>query len=305
MHIKSLKVFCDVVAQRSFSRAASENGITQSGASQIIGQLERHLGVKLIDRSRRPFVLSREGEIYYEGCRKIVERYYALEERIRTPEWEFKGTVSVASIYSVGFSHINRFLEEFLAEHPKANVRIRYEHPKLVYELVETDQVDVGLVSYPQVSRSIEASPWREEPIVVVCEPGHALAARKTIGLDELSGVPMVAFDRGLPIRRELDRAMAARSLELHVAAEFDNIETIKRAIEANTGIGLLPAPTVVREVESGTLAAIPLTDNPLVRPLGVIYRRGKELGKTPRRFIEMLLEKAGLPPTCLQRDES
>ena len=77
MHFKSLKVFCDVVGRRSFSRAASENGISQSGASQTVNALEEHLGVKLIDRTKRPFVLTPEGEVYYEGCRKLVQRYFA------------------------------------------------------------------------------------------------------------------------------------------------------------------------------------------------------------------------------------
>ena len=293
MHVKSLKVFCDVVARRNFSRAARENGITQSGASQVVNHLEQRLGVKLIDRSRRPFVLTREGEIYYEGCRKIVERYYALEDKVRASERELSGTVTAASIYSVGFSHMNRFIDEFLTAHPKANVRIRYEHPKRIYELVETDQVEVGLVSYPRASRSIDATPWRDEPIVVVCRPGHELATRKSIDIDELSGRPMVGFDRGLPIRRQLDKAMSQRSVEVRMAAEFDNIETVKRAIEANTGVGLLPAPTVRREVESGTLVAVPLAGNHIRRPLGVICRRGRELGCVARRFIELLHEQA------------
>ena len=70
---------------------------------------------------------------------------------------------------------------------------------------------------------------------------------------------------------------------------EFDNIETIKRAIEIDAGVALLPAPTVVREIEAGTLVAVPLSTNKLVRPLGIIHRRGKDLGVTVRRFIEML----------------
>ena len=106
MHLKSLKVFCDVVGRRSFSRAAEENGISQSGASQVVNQLERHLGTKLIDRSKRPFSLTAEGEIYYSGCRKLVERYFSLEERIRTLHDEVVGRVRVASIYSVGLHHM-------------------------------------------------------------------------------------------------------------------------------------------------------------------------------------------------------
>src|SRR4051794_15092140 len=189
MHLKSLKVFCDVVGRRSFSRAASENGISQSGASQIVNALESHLNVKLIDRTKRPFVLTPEGEVYYEGCRKIVQRYFALEEEVKTLHEEVAGRVSVASIYSVGLSHMNRIMQRFLRDYPKANVRVQYQHPRRVYELVESDQVDLGLVSYPKSSRAIKATTWREEPMVLVCAPKHRLASHDRVTLEELRGL--------------------------------------------------------------------------------------------------------------------
>jgi DNA-binding transcriptional LysR family regulator len=293
MQIRSLRIFCDVVARRSFSRAADENGISQSGASQVVHQLEQRLGVKLIDRSKRPFVLTPEGEAYYDGCRKLVQRYYALEEEVRTPQKEVVGKVSVASIYSVGLSHMNDCVQQFLSQHPKANVRVQYEHPRRVYHLVETDQVDVGLVSYPRASRTVTATAWREEPMVLVCSPRHLLAGRKSISLPELDGIKMVSYDDDLPIRREIDRAIASHRVEVEIVMEFDNIETMKRAIEIDAGIGLLPGPTVLHEVAMGTLVEIPLAGQPLVRPLGIIRRRGKELGKTARRFIQLLNERA------------
>jgi DNA-binding transcriptional LysR family regulator len=296
MHVKSLKVFCDVVARRSFSRAASDNGITQSGASQVVNHLEQHLGVKLIDRSKRPLVVTPAGAMYYEGCREIVERYFAVEEETRGFANGVGGTVSVASIYSIGFSHMNRILDEFRAEYPKATVRLQYEHPNCVYELVETDQVDVGLVSYPRSSRSIDATRWREEPMVVVCAPQHPFAACEAITLGQLDGFAMVGFDRGLPIRREIDKALLAANVTIDVVVELDNVETIKRAIEAGTGFSILPAPTAAREVESGTLVASPLADHPMVRPLGIIHRRGRELGKTAQQFIQLLHQKAEAP---------
>ena len=163
MQLKSLKVFCDVVGWRSFSRAADENGISQSGASQVVNQLERRLGVKLIDRSKRPFVLTPEGETYYEGCRKLVQRYDALEDQVRTLHEEVSGRVRVVSIYSVGLHHMSRYLQEFLSQYPKANVRLEYQHPHRVYEAVEKDHADLGLVSYPRV---------------VAHDRGHRLARR-------------------------------------------------------------------------------------------------------------------------------
>src|SRR5258708_1349696 len=122
IQLKSLKVFCDGGRQRRFSRAADENHISQSGASQLVQQLEEGLGVKLIDRSKRPFVLTPEGEVYYEGCRGVVERYFAVEDRVRTLHQEVAGRVRVASIYSVGLHHMNRYLQEFLSHNPNATL---------------------------------------------------------------------------------------------------------------------------------------------------------------------------------------
>jgi len=300
MHLKSLKVFCDVVGRRSFSRAASENGISQSGASQIVNHLEEHLGVKLIDRTKRPFVLTPEGEVYYDGCRKLVQRYFALEEEVRTLHEEVAGRVSVASIYSVGLSHMNHFVQSFLQSFPKANVRLQYQHPARVYELVESDRVDLGLVSYPKSSRTIKATTWREEPMVLVCSPSHRLATKERVAVEDLHGQEIVAFDPDLEIRHEIDRVLTARGVEVRVAMEFDNTETIKRAIEINAGVSLLPAPTVDREVQAGELVARPLAGVELTRPIGIIQRRGKELGKTASRFRQMLLS---LAPTLAQNE--
>lgn len=293
MHLKSLKVFCDVVGWRSFSRAADENGISQSGASQVVHQLESRLGVKLIDRSKRPFMLTPEGEAYYEGCRKLVQRYDALEDQVRTLHEEVSGRVRVVSIYSVGLHHMSRYMQRFLAEYPKANVRLEYQHPHRVYDAVEKDQADIGLVSYPRASRTVEAVPWREEPMVLVCSPIHRLAGRDRVRLEELAGENVIGFDPDLTIRHEIDRVLSEHGVEVRVAMEFDNIETIKRAVEIDAGLALLPEPTVRREVEARSLVAVPLTTDELVRPLGIIHRRGKELGITTRRFIEMLQTEA------------
>ncbi|MGH7135960.1 MAG: LysR family transcriptional regulator, partial [Pirellulales bacterium] len=149
VQLKGLKVFCDVVRQRSFSRAADDNGISQSGASQLVQQLEEGLGVKLLDRSKRPFVLTPEGQVYYDGCREVVERYFAVEDRVRRLHEEVAGRVRVALIYSVGLHHMNRCLQEFMSQHPKANVRLEYLHPDRVYQAVEEDVAELGLVSYP------------------------------------------------------------------------------------------------------------------------------------------------------------
>ncbi len=125
--------------------------------------------------------------------------------------------------------------------------------------------------------------------MVLVCAPGHRLAKFETVTFEDLAGEKVIGFDNDLTIRREIDRVLQLHDVEVAVAMEFDNIETIKRAVEIGAGVALLPEPTVLREVESGSLAMVPLATEELVRPLGIIHRRGKELGSTTRRFIELL----------------
>jgi DNA-binding transcriptional LysR family regulator len=261
-----------------------------------VHQLEAGLGVQLIDRSKRPFVLTAEGETYYAGCRRIVERYFALEEEIRTLQAEPAGRLRVASIYSVGLHHMNQFLQQFLSQCPKVNVRLEYQHPRRVCEMVEKDQADLGLVSYPKSTRSLTAIPWREEPMLLVTSPAHRLSGRSNVRLDELAGERMIGFDAKLSIQREIDRVLAARGVHVQMVMAFDNVETMKRAIEIDAGIGLLPEPTVAREVAAGTLKSVPLADCSLVRPLGIVHRRGKALGKAARRFLDLLLAHGNVP---------
>jgi DNA-binding transcriptional LysR family regulator len=204
-----------------------------------------------------------------------------------------EGRVTVASIYSVGLSHVNRCVKEFLSLHPKANVRVEFQHPQRVHDLVESNQVDMGLISYPKTSRTIKATSWRDEPMMLVCAPHHGLAGRRSVALTELDGLEMVGFDPELRIRREVDKVLAEHGVNVRVAMEFDNIETLKRAVEINSGFSLLPEPTVRREVELGSLVSIPLSDIKLVRPLGIIHRSEADLGATARHFIKFLLDQS------------
>jgi DNA-binding transcriptional LysR family regulator len=298
MHMKSLKVFCDVAAHRSFSVAAAENGVTQSAASQVVNHVEEYLGVKLLDRSKRPFELTPAGELFYARGRRLVGQFYRLKEKVQLLDAGHAGHVHVASIYSVGLSHMNQCVKEFLSRYPTCNVRIEYQHPDRVHYLVERGRAHLGLVSYPKSSRTIRAIPWREEQIVVACSPEHPLATQGPVSLPELHGQSVVGYDERLRIQREIDRALAAAGAEVNVVMRFDNTETIKRAVEIAAGIGFLPGPTLTREIAAGTLVAVPLAD-PMVRPLGMIQRRDGNQPTEVRSFVELLLEHAAKSPVA------
>jgi DNA-binding transcriptional LysR family regulator len=289
MQFESLKVFCDVARQRSFSDAASSNDISQSAVSQIVHQLEKRLGVLLFDRSRRPLQLTREGQVYYDGCKRLVEEYLDVESRVRDLHGERASVVRVAAIYSVGLRDMSQYSQRFIALHPGAEVDIEYLHPEKVVERVLDGSADCGLISFPRPTRKLVALPWREERMVLCCAKTHPLAGRRSIALREIDGEKFVGFDRDLLIRRKVDRFLRAHGVAVDVVLEFDNIENIKQAIEISAGVALLPEPALKRDVEAGSLAAVPLADAKFSRPLGVIHRRTPAPSRAAARFIELL----------------
>jgi DNA-binding transcriptional LysR family regulator len=291
MHIGSLKLFCDVVRLHSFSRCAEENGVTQSAASQAVHSLEEHLGVSLIDRSQRPWELTSEGKIFYEGARDVVERYAELESQVKSLHEEVSSVVRVGSIYSAGLRHMNYFAQKFSELYPKATVHLDYLHPERVYEAAANEEVDLGIVSFPRAHRDIAVIPWKQEPMVLACHPGHKLAKIREVSPAQLNGEKFVAFERGLGIRSEVDRFLKKHEADVDVALEFDNIESIKRAVEIGSGVALLPRTTLDREVAEKTLAAVPLAGE-FSRPLAIIHRRGRKFGANVKRFIELLQDE-------------
>jgi DNA-binding transcriptional LysR family regulator len=295
MQLESLKIFCDVVRWSSFSRGAAENRISQSSASQAVHQLEVRLGVKLIDRSKRPLVLTPQGKVYHEGCKELVERYLELEHRVKAlgSEPAVAGTVGVAAIYSVGLHHMSQYVKTFEERYPGANVRLEYLHPRRVVERVTSGEAELGLLSFPRKWPELSIITWREESMVLTVHPSHRFAHRETISVAELGSEPFIAFDHDLSIRRAIDRYLRRHDVQVDVVLEFDNIENIKRAVEIPAGISILPEPSLAQEVKAGTLAAIriegPDPNDRLTRPLAIIHRRHDHLDPAAAKFLELL----------------
>jgi DNA-binding transcriptional LysR family regulator len=289
MQIESLKVFCDVVRLHSFSQGAAVNHVLQSSASQTIHQLERHLGTVLIDRSCRPWKVTAEGKVFYDGCREIVDRYTAIEDAVKKTHDAKAAVVRVAAIYSVGLGDMNQCIQQFETQHPHAHVQIEYLHPNRVYERVLNAEADFGIVSFPPARRDLTRIPWRQERMIVVCSPQHPFARQKKITTTQLAGEKFVGFDKDLVIRREVDRHLKQLNVTVDVVLEFDNVEAIKRAVEVGSGISILPEPTVQREVAAAALVAVPLAGKEFARPVSIIHRHGKKLYANAASFVELL----------------
>jgi DNA-binding transcriptional LysR family regulator len=297
MNIETLRVFCDVVQHQSFSRGAKINEVSQSAATQSVHRVEQHFAAQLVDRSKRPFVLTPEGQAAYEGFREVLELYDSVEARVRSLRMEISGLVRVAAIYSVGLHEMSRCMQDFMRRYPKAKVRLEYLRPNKVYDAVLNAEVDLGIVSYPTASPDLSVIPLRSEKMVVVCPPGHPLASHKAVTAEHLQGLDFVGFDRDLSIRKEIDRHLRQRAVGIRVAMEFDNIETIKQAVQIGAGISILPEPTVRDEVRGKSLVAIRLIAPEMRRPIGIIHRQRKVFTPTTAKFVELLQQVQNHPP--------
>jgi DNA-binding transcriptional LysR family regulator len=289
MQLRDLELFCEVASLRSFSKAAKALGISQPVASETVKALEDHLGTPLVNRAKRPLELTLAGDIYFAGCRELLEQYRQLEDRILQLRDKVVGPVRVAAIYSVGLLQMDCYVKQFEHLYPDAALELRYLHPNEVLERVLNDEADLGLISFPPKRNDLVCVPWQDQEMVVVLPPMHRLAPRRTLQAIELDGEPLVGFTPELPIRVEMDRWLRQAKVTVDVVHEFDNIETIKRAVEVGSGIAILPEPTVKREQELGSLKVLKLEDVRWTRPLGIIHRKQKVLTTACLKFLDLL----------------
>src|SRR5438552_13136225 len=208
VHPETLRLDCDVVRLRSFSRGATQNFVSQSAASQAMQQLETELSAALLDRTKRPFVVTPEGQAFYEACRGLLESWEKARAEIAAVKARVDGTVRVAAIYSVGLHDVSRNVQQFLSLYPEARVQLECLHPHKVVEAVIQGEAEVGIMSYPPANRALSIVPLRSEPMAFVCHPNHRLARRRIVMPDDLNGETFIDFDAGLTIRKAIDRAL-------------------------------------------------------------------------------------------------
>ena len=289
MKIDSFRVFCDVALHQSFSRGAEINQISQSAATQTVHRLEEKIGVPLVDRTSRPFSLTPEGKICYESFRQIVEKYDSVIHRVRTMRNRDEEQIRVSAIYSVGLHEMSRVMKNFMMNYPKVKIKLEYLPPQKVSQAVLNSEVDIGIISYPVATLDIDMIPLRAEEMVVILPVEHPLAKKVSLRMEDLNGADFIAFGRDLVIRRETDQCMRVLGVSVNIVMEFDNVETIKEAVEVGLGISIIPYPTVASDVEGGKIAAVPLISPRMTRPVGIIYRHHKVLSDMEIKFIELL----------------
>ncbi|HKB89082.1 MAG TPA: LysR family transcriptional regulator [Opitutaceae bacterium] len=290
MQIENFKIFADLVETKSFSKSAKLNGITQSAVSQQARAMERTFKTLLIDRSQKQFQLTREGQRVYEAAKEILLQYDKLQSELQEMKKVISGTIRISTIYSIGLHELPPYIKKFLQDYPQVNCRVEYRRSNLVYEDILHNSVDFGLVAFPIKMRQIETIPFRNDKLVLIAPPQHPFVkAGGEVDIKSLAGQKFIGFDPDIPTRKAVDQIFKDNKLEIEPVMEFDNIETVKRAVEIDHGIAIVPQATVMQEVQQGTLVALTFKGKEFSRPLAILHRKGRVLTPAMKKFIETL----------------
>jgi DNA-binding transcriptional LysR family regulator len=292
VQIESLKLFCDLAETTSFTKAAKINGVTQSAVSQQISSLETKYDAVLIERSKKKFTLTKEGNTLYKYSKQIIQTYDELRHKIQEIQNVVTGSIKVVTIYSIGLHELPPYLKKFLKKHPTVNVSVEYRRATQLYEDIVTGMADIGLVAYPQKDPRLQVTSLAEDMLVLICHPDHPLAQQPKVKLSEIASHKFIAFEPDIPTRRAIDKILRDRNVEVDHAMEFDNIETVKRAVEIDAGISIVPRSPVAQEVAKKTIAMVEIEDEKFYRPLAAVHKKSKVLSPAMKEFLT-LLEKS------------
>ncbi len=289
--MSSLKVFCDLAETESFTKAAQINGVTQSAVSQQISALERQFKAMLIERSKKKFRLTREGEILYDYSKRITQVYEELQNKFQEVRDIVSGTIRVATIYSIGLHDLPPYMKKFLKGFPTVKIHVEYRRANQVYDDVLGNVVDLGLVAYPNKDPRLEVVPLRKDRMVLVCHPQHPFAKLKTVPLGSLNRQKFIGFEPDIPTRKAIDRIFKEHNVVVQTVMEFDNVETVKRAVEIDAGISILPQTTIAQEVAKQTLVQLAFEGQEFHRPLAALFKKNKVLSPAMKQFLAIVKE--------------
>lgn len=289
MNIQNFKIFSDLVESESFSRAAKLNGITQSAVSQQLRAMEKHFNILIVDRSQKRFRLTMEGKRLHKSAQDILKIYNTLDIELQEMKKTISGTIHLSTVYSIGLHGLPPYVKAFLSKFPKVNIRIEYRRASMVYEDVLSNTIDLGLVAYPQKHKQLEILPFDDDVLILVVSPDHPLANEQAVDIKDLANEKFIGFEPDIPTRKATDVMFKEVGIEIEPVMEFDNVETVKRAVEINAGMAVVPLTTVTREQLQGTLKILNFKNKEYKRPLALIHRKGRILTPAMRKLIELL----------------
>ncbi|HUU27461.1 MAG TPA: LysR family transcriptional regulator [archaeon] len=289
MHLEQLRFFQAVAEKGSFTRAAEELLLTQPAVSNQILKLEDDLGQKLFERQGKRVQLTRAGEILYAHSRKIFQQLREVEGILEDLKSLDTGTLTLGTIDVISIYVLPRIFSQFHQRYPRVEISIDIDDSTNICAGVLDGRFDLGFATLPVENKNLISIPIYTDILQVIAPRGHPLTRQKLVSLADLMKTTLIVYKKGSVTRKIIEGVFERRGLKLDPDMEIDRPEAMKKLVEAGLGLSIIPEMTIKRELEEGTLLALPTGDVHFKRRLGLVYRKGQFFSPSTTAFLEIL----------------
>lgn len=289
--LRQLKVFEAVARNLSFTRAAEELFLSQPAVSMQIKQLEGNIGVPLFEQLGKKIYLTEGGREFYRYSRAISQILIEAEQVLAELKGVKRGRLDI-SVATTANYFATRLLAVFSKQYEHLNYRLDVTNRETLLQQLEANEKDLVIMGRPPDDLDLVAEPFMENPLVVIAQPGHALAGQ-SVALERLRQETFVVRERGSGTRIAMERFFTERGVQIHTGMEMSSNEAIKQAVQAGLGLGIVSVHTLSLELETRRLALLDVEGFPILRHWYVVHRRGKRLTAVAQAFKEFVLAQA------------
>ena len=255
MEIRQLRAFVAIAESGTFTAGALRVHVTQAAISMQIRQLETEIGAKVFVRAPRHVILTEAGEQLLRRARHILREHDAALDEIAELAGAERGRLRIGSASAMVLTdQLPGILKELRDQHPGAEIAVTSGTSEVLVDQILAGEVDIAFVSLPVDVRGIKTERLSDDQLVAIASPHHKLAKQRTISAYTLAGERLILGERGGNTRRLIDQFFAQAGVTLHVAMELSRQQAIRRMVEADMGVGIVPLQSVIEDVESGKL---------------------------------------------------
>lgn len=284
--LRQIEVFLATAHYENITRAADSLAMSQSAASAALKELEQHFDVQLFDRAGKRLQLNELGKALRPQAQELLERAQALEhaflQQIQVGDLKVGATLTIGNYLAVGV------MARFMTLNPGAKVALEVANTEVIARKVAKFELDLGLVEGELQHPALDIQPWRDDELVVFCSPRHPFADGRMLEDKELLQAKWIVRESGSGTRQTFDRAMHGLLPQLQIALELQHTEAIKRAVEADLGIGCLSRVTLVEAFRRGSLVELHLPHRDFRRKFYFILHREKYRSEGIRRWLAL-----------------
>lgn len=290
--LKQLRIFQEVARRGSYTRAAEALHLSQPAVSIQVKQLEGQAGLPLFEQLGKKIYLTAAGEEMLGYTRRVLGLLEEADGVMNALRGLDQGQLKVSVATTAG-SFATRMLGEFSKRHPKVAINLDVTNREALVQQLANNECDLVIMGTPPSDRPLESEPFMDNPLVVITAPNHPLAGNTAIPLSELAKERFVVREPGSGTRAAIERFFDQHQVPFHYAMEMTSSESIKQAVQAGLGPGIVSLHTMELEQRSNCLVVLDVEGFPIMRRWYVVHHSGKRLSPVAQSFRHLVLEEA------------